>query len=56
MQDNNLPTADYKEFDDIEKAVYYVKSKKPLLLLSMTVWQLVRELIYANRKITQNHL
>ena len=56
MQDNNLPTADYKEFDDIEKAVGYVKSKNLLLLSSMTVWQLVKELIYANRKIMQNHL
>ena len=33
MQDNKLPTADYKEFDDIEKAVYYVKSKKPPIVV-----------------------
>ena len=33
MQDNNLPTADYKEFDDVEKAVGYVKSKKPPIVV-----------------------
>ena len=29
MRDNELPTADYQEFEDAKKAVDYLKSKKP---------------------------
>ena len=33
MENNNLPTAGYEEFDDIEKAVNYIKSKKPPIVV-----------------------